>query len=246
MGDIPPGIAPSAEFHTTHWSVVVSAGDGDSTESARCRSTLCELYWFPVYCFIRKMSNDPDRAKDLTQGFFEEFLHKNSVAKADPDRGRFRSFLMTSVQNYLRNAHDHRTALKRGGPAPPLALHTTNLEERYRDGHRQELSPVELFERQWAHTLLARVLDLLRQEFDTAGRTALFDALTAHLWGDAESIPYADLAREYGLTLVNTKVTAYRLRLRYREILRQEIADTVDSPRQIDDEIRHLMRVVST
>ena len=232
-------------FNTTHWSVVVAAGEEGSEQAAAALSRLCQTYWFPVYAFIRKRGHSPEQAQDFTQEFFAVFLEKNYVAKAARDRGRFRAFLMSSVENFLHNQHSRAQAQKRGGGQKLLSLDYDEAEERYRIEPVEESDPATIFEQQWAATLLETVLSRLRDEFSAEGRVGLFEDLQAHLWGDAESIPYSRLAQKSGLTEGNIKLIAHRMRQRYRELLREEIAQTVAMPGEVDDEIRHLMRIVS-
>ena len=232
------------QFHTTHWSVVLAAGDTGSDQAAAALSRLCQTYWFPVYAFIRKRGHSPEQAQDFTQEFFAGFLEKNYVAKAARDRGRFRVFLMTSVENFLHNQHDRTQAQKRGGGEKLLSLDYRDAEDRYQVEPIEHADPAKMFEQQWAATLLETVLNRLRDEFGAEGRACLFEDLQAHLWGDAQSIPYSQLAQKAGMKEGNVKTIAHRLRQRYRELLREEIAQTVSKPGEVDDEIRHLMRVV--
>jgi RNA polymerase sigma-70 factor (ECF subfamily) len=232
-------------FHTTHWSVVIAAGEEGSEQAAAALSKLCQSYWFPVYAFIRKRGHSPEQAQDFTQEFFAGFLEKNYVAKAARARGRFRVFLMSSVENFLHNQHDKAKAQKRGGGRQHLSLDYNDAEERYQIEPVAEGDPAKIFEQQWAATLLENVLSRLREEFGAEGRVGLFEDLQAHLWGDAESLPYAELAQKCGLSEGNIKTIAHRLRQRYRALLREEIAHTVAQPGEVDDEIRHLMRIVS-
>ena len=249
MGDVRPTesgfVAQSPVFATTHWSVVLGAGDASSPEAEAALTRLCQTYWLPVYAFVRKRGHSPEQAQDLTQGFFANFLEKQHVTKANRERGRFRSFLMTSVENFLRNENDRAQAQKRGGGRQLLSLDEQDAEARYLCEPTTEMDPAKAFEQRWAATLLDTVLRRLQAEFGATGRGALFEALQPQLWGDAESTPYPELAERFGLTLANVKITAHRLRQRYRELLREEIAHTVALPSQIDDEIRHLMQVVS-
>jgi RNA polymerase sigma-70 factor (ECF subfamily) len=237
--------APARVFHTTHWSVVLAAGEEGSEQASAALSRLCQTYWFPVYAFIRKRGHSPEQAQDFTQEFFATFLEKNYVARAARDRGRFRVFLMASVQNFLHNQHDKAQAQKRGGGQTLLSLDYELAEERYRVEPAEESDPAKIFEQQWTAMLLESVLNRLRDEFSAEGRVGLFEDLQAHLWGDAESIPYAQLGQKCGLKESSIKTIAHRLRQRYREMLREEIAQTVAMPGEVDDEIRHLMRVVS-
>jgi RNA polymerase sigma-70 factor (ECF subfamily) len=249
MGDDAPtdsnAVPPSPVFATTHWSVVLTAGEEHSPQVEAALTRLCQTYWLPVYAFVRKRGHSPEQTQDLTQAFFANFLEKQHVAKADRERGRFRSFLMTSVENFLRNENDRAQAQKRGGGRQPISLDEQDAEARYLCEPTTEEDPAKAFEQRWAATLLGTVLGRLQAEFGATGRGDLFEALQAHLWGDAESTPYPELAAQFGLSLANVKTTALRLRQRYRELLREEIAHTVALPSEIDDEIRHLMQVVS-
>jgi DNA-directed RNA polymerase specialized sigma24 family protein len=236
---------PVGCFHTTHWTEVLAAGAENSPEAGEALARLCQTYWLPIYAFIRKRGHGPHQAQDLTQEFFAGFLEKRHVEQAVRDRGRFRSFLMTSVENFLRNAHDRSQAQKRGGGKSLISLDDQDAEALYLGARSDEADPAAAFEQRWASTLLQTVLTRHRDEFAKGGRSELFDALQAHLWGDADSIPYPLLAERFAMTVPNIKTTAHRLRARYREMLREEIARTVSHPGEIDDEIRHLMRVVS-
>ena len=241
----PSEAVPVGCFHTTHWTEVLAAGAEKSPAASEALARLCQTYWLPIYAFIRKRGHGPHQAEDLTQEFFAGFLEKRQVAQAVRDRGRFRCFLMTSAENFLRNAHDRSQAQKRGGGKSLVSLDDQDAEALYLEARSDEADPAAAFEQHWASTLLQTVLGQLRDEFVKGGRGDLFDALQAHLWGEADSIPYPLLAERFAMTLANVKITAHRLRARYRELLREEIARTVSHPGEIDDEIRHLMRVVS-
>jgi RNA polymerase sigma-70 factor (ECF subfamily) len=245
LNENPKNRGTSPDFRTTHWSVVLAAGDQHDPDSDQCLAILCRDYWFPVYCFIRKRGHDPEQSKDLTQDFFAQLLNKRRLAHADQSRGRFRSFLMTATENFLHNEHDRKAATKRGGGRADLSLDVERAEEKFKRATVVDHGPAQAYEKEWAQTLLSRVLRLLREEFLASGKKAFFDALAPHLWGEANSVPYAELAERFGITLVNVKVTAHRMRLRFREILRREIANTVASSSEVDGEIRHLMKVVS-
>jgi DNA-directed RNA polymerase specialized sigma24 family protein len=243
--DSPSGGNLEKQFHTTHWSAVLAAGDRDSVHGQEALTRLCQTYWLPVYAFVRKRGHSPDLAKDLTQEFFAIFLEKNSVARAVRERGRFRSFLMTSVENFLRNAHERSQAQKRGGGQTLLPLDEQNAEGWYLAEPANQVDPAREFELRWALAVLERAIQRLRREYSNNDRGGLFDALQAHLWGDADSLPYLVLAQRFGMTVANIKTMAHRLRTSYRAVLREEIAQTVAQPGEIDDEILHLMRVVS-
>src|SRR5215472_12368230 len=236
---------PARGFHTTHWSVVLAAGEEGSEQAAAALARLCQTYWFPVYAFIRKRGHSPEQAQDLTQDFFAGFLEKNYVAKAARERGRFRVFMMSSVQNFLYNQHDRAQAQKRGGGLALLSLDYQDAEQRYQVEPVEESDPATIFEQQWAASLLETILNRMREEFSAEGRAGLFDDLQAHLWADADSIPYSLLAQKSGLTESNLKTIAHRLKQRCRALLREEIAHTVAKPGDVDDELRHLMRIVS-
>ncbi len=225
--------------------MVLAAGDRSSAQGDKALARLCRIYWLPVYAFVRKRGYSPEEAKDLTQDFFAVFLEKNSVARADPQRGRFRSFLMTSVENFLRNAHERRQAQKRGGGQVAASLDEQEAEAAYLAEPATELDPAKTFELHWALSVLDTVMQRLRREYWALGRGELFEALQAHLWGDAEATPYPQLAERFGLSVPNIKVMAHRLRQSYRATLREEIAQTVTQPGEIDEEIRYLLRTAS-
>jgi len=237
------GAANASQFRTTLWTTVLTAGKQSSADSEAALARLCQIYWRPVYAYIRKRTPSPEQAQDLTQGFFARFLEKNYVARAERNRGRFRSFLMTSVENFLCDEYDRATSLKRGGGEAPLSLDARLSEEENEPA--ASLTPELAFEKRWARTLLDQVMSQLTKEYSDSNRRALFEDLQAHLWGEAEAIPYEELSKRLGMTSVHLRVTAHRMRQRYREILREEIAQTVSSPDEIDSEISYLMRVVS-
>jgi RNA polymerase sigma-70 factor (ECF subfamily) len=231
-------MSSAARFATTRWSLIRAAGREDGFASRRALSELCELYWFPVYSFVRRRGHDHDRAQDLTQGFFARLLERDGLANADPAKGRFRSYLLGACQHFLANQHDFATAQKRGGGEPLLSLNFDNADSRYgvepADGHTAE----QEFERRWALSLLEQTLAGLRAEYAEAGKAAIFERLKGALTG--EPAAHASVAAELGLSEGAVKVAAHRLRQRYRERLRSAIAETVDSPDEIDDEIRAL------
>ncbi len=235
----------SARFQTTLWTAVRSAGDHSSPRSEAALAQLCQTYWMPVYAFIRKRGSPREEAADLTQSFFAKFLEMNTVARADRGRGRFRSFIMSSLGNFLCDEHDRASALKRGGGKPILSLDFQHAELEFSQESTKPTTPSTTFEKHWATTLLNRVMQRVEAEQRQNGRGDLFEHLQRHLWGDSDSVPYGELARRLGMSMVNLRVSAHRIRQRYREILREEIADTVDTDAEIEGEIRHLMRVVS-
>ncbi len=232
-------------FATTHWSVVLAAGQRESPQAGEALEKLCRAYWYPLYAYVRRRGCQPHDAQDLTQAFFAALLAGNCLARADRSKGRFRTFLLCSFDNFLHNEHDRATALKRGGGRQIVSWEAHSAEGRYAREPAGALSPEQIYEKRWAATLLERVLARLREESRKSSRADLFDQLKPHLWGEEEATPYAQLAARFSLTTGAIKVTVYRLRQRYREVLREEIAQTVADASEIDDEIRYLLRVIS-
>jgi RNA polymerase sigma factor (sigma-70 family) len=238
------GSVNTNQFRTTLWTTVLAAGNQSSPDSGAALARLCQVYWPPVYAFVRKRTPSPEQAQDLTQSFFARFLEKNYVARAERNRGRFRSFLMTAVENFLCDEHDRANSLKRGGGQAPLSLDLALAEEDILPGTGD--SPALAFDKRWARSLLDEVTRRLAEEYETSGRLCLFEHLQSHLWGDADSIPYEDLSKRLQMSTVHLRVLAHRMRQRYRAILREEIAATVTNPEEIESEIRYLLQVVSS
>jgi RNA polymerase sigma-70 factor (ECF subfamily) len=224
-------------FATTHWSVVVSAGGSRSPEANRSLAILCESYWFPLYAFVRRFGHSAEDAQDLTQEFFVRLLDKHFLEAADRNKGRFRTFLLTAVKRFLANEYDRVQAKKRGGGHKIMPLEV--LEARYCQEPADTLTPERIFEQQWALTLLDQVLARLQTEMTADGKAELFDALKDHLTA-SHTAGYAATAARLGKTEGAVKVAAHRLRRRYRELLQEEIAQTVASPDEIEEEIRYL------
>ncbi len=237
-------VRTAAQFATTHWSTVLRAGDSACPASQAALEKLCGQYWYPLYAFVRRHNFSPEDAEDLTQEFFAVLLEKGYLERADRDRGRFRTFLLTSMQNFLRNAHDRGATWKRGGRQQFISWDAAVLENRYQAERQADLSPQEMFEKRWAATLLEHVLERLRNEFEADGRGPLFKRLKDQLWGDAAAPSYAESAAALGMNATAMRVAAHRLRRHFRETLRGAIAETVDDPGEIDDEIRHLLAVL--
>ncbi len=231
----------AAQFATTHWSVVLEAGERASPESAAALERLCRTYWYPLYAFVRRKGYAVADAEDLVQDFFATFLQKGYVERADPARGRFRTFLLTSMQNFLHNAQDRLIALKRGGGQRLLSWDIAAVEDRYQAQLGDGMTPEKAYEKRWATTLLQEVLDRVRADFETTGRAELFEALKGHLWTEDAAAPYAQLGAKLGMTPLALKVTVHRLRQRFGERLREEIAHTVTNPAEVEDEIQHLI-----
>lgn len=243
--DRPP--ARSDRFATTHWSMVVSAGGPRSSDAGRALAALCENYWFPLYAFVRRAGYTADDAQDLTQEFFACLLAKNYLAVADRQRGRFRSFLLGAMKHFLANQQRRNASQKRGGNQPVLSLNFCAGEDRYQQIEPVDnLTPERLYERRWALTLLDLVLGRLRDEFRTAGKLELFDALKPFLAGKTSKATYLSVAERLGMTEGAMKVAVHRLRRRYRKLLEEEIARTVVDPETLEEELRELLAVLGS
>ncbi len=229
------------KFATTRWSVVVAAGN-DAGETGRAAlADLCEVYWYPLYAFARRSGADPDTARDLTQGFFARLLEKGYVQQADSQRGRFRTFLIAAFKHYRGHQREREQAAKRGGKEPALSLDYAAGESWYAVEPRSESTPESLFERRWALALLHQTLASLRSEYDEAGNRALFRKLEPLLAGGRPAESYRELAGELEMSESAVKVAAHRLKRRYRDRLRETIAETVSSPDEIEGEIRQMV-----
>jgi RNA polymerase sigma factor (sigma-70 family) len=233
------GHAPG-RFPTTQWSRVVTAAGRDAPECREALSGLCEAYWYPIYAYVRHRGYAPEPARDLTQDFFAYLLERDLIARADPARGRFRAFLRTVCARRLADRRERENAAKRGGGRHPLSIDPLEAERRYAREPAHELTPERIFDRTWALTLLGRVVERLRCEYDDAGRAARFAELIAVLTRDPRSGSYAEVAERLGTTEGNVRVAVHRLRGRYGLLLREEIAATVGDAAQVDDEIRTL------
>ena len=239
-----PAAAP-AQFATTHWSVVLAASGNASVSTEAALATLCQAYWFPLYAHVRRRGNDPESARDLTQGFFSELLAKDSIARADRERGRFRTFLLAALDHFLHHQHRDAQALKRGGGREFISWDAQDAEQRYALEPVDNRSPDREFDRRWALATLEKVRHQLRNEFLLAGKSELFNALRPHLSGELETLPYAQIATQLNMTVVAVKVTVHRLRQRYGELLRQEVAQTLADPSGVEEEIRQLIAALS-
>jgi len=231
-------------FKTTRWSIVLAAGRTPTRTSSDALTRLCEIYWYPLYAYVRRWGYDADEAQDLTQEFFARLLEKHYLRDADPSRGRFRSFLLTSLKHFLSNERDRASAVKRGGRVSVVPLEIENAEGRYSLEPPDIETPERIYERRWALTLLERTLSKLRAESVAGGKQALFERLEGHLTGEQDTLPYAEVASALGMTEGAVKVAVHRLRRRFGALLRAEIAETVADPAQVDDEIRELFRAL--
>ncbi len=233
-----------SHFASTRWSLVIAAGHRSSPEAAGALEALCRTYWFPLYAYVRRRVPDRHEAQDLTQEFFARLLEQNHFAVADPERGRFRAFLLTALKHFLTNEWDKTQAIKRGGGRVPLSLDFDSGESRLSLEPADDQTPERIFEREWTITLLDRVLARLRDEQVAAGKGPPFETLKQFLTGGRDEASYADVAGELGMTAGAIKVAAHRLRQRYRELLRAEVAQTVASAEEVDDEIRGLFETL--
>ncbi len=227
-------------FATTRWSLVAEAGGAASPECRAALATLCELYWYPLYAFVRRKGYQAAEAQDLTQAFFAELLEKERLQLADPQRGRFRSFLLGALNHFLANQRRAAAAQKRGGGHNVLSIDFDDGETRYQREPVDATTPEKIFQRRWTMTLLDRAVGRLRDEFAAAGKLELFDQLKLHLGGDPEATAYGELAQALQTTEGAVKTAAHRLRKRCRELLREEIAQTVCDPEEIDAELQEL------
>jgi len=232
-------------FATTHWSLVLAAGDGDATGAREALARLCQTYWYPLYAYVRRKGHSPHDAEELTQEFFLQVLEHNWVARADRSRGRFRSFLLMALNRFLANAWDRAQTEKRGGKWRRVPLTLDGAESRFSREPAETRTPEQEFERQWALTLLEHVLNALRKEYIERGQAVLFEALKASLVGRRETQPYQQLGVTLGMTEGSVKVAVFRLRQRYRQRLMEEIAHTVASRDEAESEVRHLFRVLA-
>ncbi len=238
---VAPPEKPQA-FATTRWSLIAAAGQKNAPDAHAALSTLCGLYWHPCYAFVRRRGYAADPAFDLTQGFFLRLLERNDLATVDRERGRFRSWLLAALKHHLTNDWHREQAQKRGGGAIHHSIDGTEAESEYgRFEPADDLTPEKLFERRWALAVLERVLDTLRGEYVRLGKADLFERLRGCLTGDGAGAPYAVLATELGMSEENVKVTVHRLRLRYRALLQDEVARTVEREDEVADELRYLL-----
>jgi RNA polymerase sigma factor (sigma-70 family) len=238
--------ADTSRFATTHWSLVLAAGSPQSTRYREALETLCQIYWVPLYVYLRRRGYDRHQAEDYTQSFFANLLERQGLQRADPKRGKFRFFLLTCLKNFVSDERGRAQAQKRGGHRKALSLDVDGAESRYGLEPVDELSPERLFEKFWAMTLLRRVMKRLRDEFVAANKEQLFDHLKAYITAEHDSVPYSTVAVKLDMKEVTVRVSVHRIRLRYRELVRQEIAHTVTGEEQVDEEIHDLFTALSS
>lgn len=231
-----------ARFPTTQWSVVFAARGHTGAEAREALESLCGAYWYPLYAYARSRGNDPETARDLTQGFFAHLLERDLLQPVDPTKGRFRAFLLASLKNFLSHERDKVQAQKRGGGVPTLALDGADAEGRFSHEPVDRLTPEQIFERRWGLTLMQRAMERLEAESGT--RPGQFDRLRGYLTGAEPTVAYREAATDLGLSEGAVKTAVHRLRKEYGRMLREEIRATIAEPEDLDDELRHLLTVV--
>jgi DNA-directed RNA polymerase specialized sigma24 family protein len=250
---MPPALQTTtrdSSFASTRWTIVRQAADSQtsSEHALSALSELCQIYWRPVYLFLRRQEIPRNDAQDLTQSFFAEFIEDRTYARADPMKGRFRSFVLGTLKHFLAHARDHDRAQKRGRGAVPVQLDAAAISEAETYAARcNNWSADGVFEREWAGSVARRALDRLGQEYELGGKGALFEALKFHLGATpAAAVTYEEMAKRLGHSAATLRVYAARLRGRYRAILREEVSGTLLDPRDVDEELRHLRRAMVT
>jgi RNA polymerase sigma-70 factor (ECF subfamily) len=233
----------SPHFCTTQWSVVLTACQRDLPQAAEALEELCRAYWYPLYVYVRRQGHSPEDAQDLTQNFFSRLLEKNYFAKADRDRGRFRTFLLESLKNFMINEWKSAGRLKRGGGLEFLSMDANVAEDRLAVEPTNQSNPDEEYEQRWAVTLIEQVLAALHREYRATEKAPLFEELKGFIWGAKTTASYAEIGAHLNLAEGTVKVAVHRLRQRFREVLRAEIARTIARPEDIDGELRYLISV---
>jgi RNA polymerase sigma factor (sigma-70 family) len=231
-------------FVTTQWTVVLSAASSDTPRARAALENLCQTYWHPLYAYVRRRGYSPEDAQDLTQEFFARLLERNAVATVAREKGRFRSFLLASMNNFLSDEWDRARAQKRGG-GKVFSMDMRTAETWLGEAVAGNLTPEKAYEHRWAITLLEQVYERLGEEYRQQGKSAVFEALRTTLAGKSDAAPYVELARQLGMTEGAVKVAVHRLRRRYRALLRDTIADTVAGPDEVEDELKYLFRTLA-
>jgi len=245
-GSDPSSASDSGRFATTCWTIVVQAKDQRSPQAQQALAELCRAYWYPLYVFLRRRGYQPDQAEDLTQGFFADLLSRDFLKTVDPAKGRFRTFLLASLEHFLANRHDWERRVKRGGKVHHISIDLRGAEGRYLREPAHEATPERLFERRWTLTLLDHVLDRLECEMILKGKGGLFERLKPALMGAHDEATYALVGKDLGKTESAIRADAFRLRKRFRALIYEEIARTVADPSQVDDEINALFLTLSS
>jgi RNA polymerase sigma-70 factor (ECF subfamily) len=234
----------SPAFTTTHWSVVMAAQDTDPQRALAALGKLCRLYWYPLYAFVRRLGHSHEDAEDLTQGFFARLLRKEVLSRVDPNKGRFRTFLLADLKHFRNDEWDKQRAAKRGGECRLVSWDAMEAEERYKNEPRDSLTPEELFDRKWLVTVIELARLRLRQEYEAKGRLELFRQLEPCLTGDVSPGFYDQAAARLEMKPDRLRVEMRRLRCRLGELLRSEVAETVTSLQEVEEEIRYLFSLL--
>lgn len=236
---------PSTEsgdiFATTRWTVVLAAGQPHAPQAERALEELCRAYWYPLYAYVRHRGHSKEDAEDLTQAFFARFLEKNYLDGLNAERGRFRAFLLAALKHFLANEWDKSQRQKRGGQLTHLSLDWQNADTHFQVAATTELSPDQAYDREWAIAVLGQVIERLRKECAAEGKVGQFETLKPYLMVGKSAIPYGEAASALGLNEGAVRVAVHRLRKRYRELLREEIAQTLSSPAMIEEELRAML-----
>ena len=235
----------SPAFSTTHWSLVLAVRESPSPEAEAALDSLCRTYWYPLYAFVHRHGYTEPDAQDLTQEFLAEFLKKGYFKRADPERGRFRSFLLASMRNFLKLQARRSATKKRGGGMTPVAWNSEEGEPQLHCRQAEDLTPELLFDRRWAEVVVDRVLSRLQREYASKKKAERFSLLSEFLWGSRNGTTYKELGRQSGMSVTAVKVAIYRFRERFRDLLRAEVAHTVADPDEVEDELRYLIKVLS-
>ena len=241
----PAGTRENAQFTTTHWNVVLAAGGPESPEAHQALERLCQTYWYPLYAYVRKKGNSDADAKDVTQEFFARLLRRHDFGQVEPAKGKFRSFLLGCLNHFLAESWKKTNAQKRGGGKPIVSLDDSTGEDRYHLEPVDIMDPEKLFERRWALTVLDRAWSRLHEEFNKAANSVLFERLKDRVAGEKNDPTYAQIAAELQRAEGTIKSDVHRMRERFRELVREEVANTVSSPEEVNEELRHLFRVFS-
>jgi RNA polymerase sigma-70 factor (ECF subfamily) len=237
-----PGSSAAGEvFATTRWTVVLAAGQRGAPQATVALEELCRTYWYPLYAYVRRHGHSREDAEDLTQGFFARLLEKNYLEGLSSDKGKFRAFLLVALKRFLANEWDRANRQKRGGGSPLLSLDWEDADQRYQIIPADNLSPDKLYDRAWAMTVLERVIIRLRDESVAEGKSRLYECLKPFLMLGKSEIPYARAAAALAMSEGSVRVAVHRLRRRYRELLREEIAQTLSDPSQAEAEIQALL-----
>ncbi len=235
----------TSRFATTHWSVVLAAGSPESTRYKEALETLCRTYWFPLYAYLRRRGYDRHKSEDSIQGFFASLLEKQGLRLADSDRGRFRSYLLGALKHFMADERDRTRTQKRGGDCRVFSLDFDSGEALYVPEPAHQLSPDKLFERSWALTVLRGATDKLEAEWSAMHKQELFKHLVVYLAPVEETASYRDMAAELNMSEAAVKTAVHRMRKRYRELLRREVAQTLATEKQVEDELRELFAAFS-